>query len=127
MSTRVTESGFVEMDVHPSEVFDLLDLMKARIRRTSHLEKAGASDFAEVSRLARMCFLLASVPSGETGKIHRMSREDVEAVNVLPHDHRTAGVLEALNDVRGKARSSAAVDPDMADQAAKSVYEVMES
>ncbi len=121
------DSGFADLEVHYTEVFDLLDMMKARIRRISHLENAEASDFAEVSRLARMCFLLATVPAGRDGVIHRMSKEDVEAVYVLPHGTRTSGVLGSLNEVRGKARSSADVDPDVADQAAKSVYEVMET
>lgn len=123
----MTDAGFADLEVYHTEVFELLDMMKARIRRISHLEKATAPDFAEVSRLARMCFLLASTPSGLSGSIHRMSREDVEAVYVLPHGRETAGFLESLNEVRGKARSSSIVDPDMADQAAKSVYEVMET
>lgn len=123
----MTDAGFADLEVYHTEVFELLDMMKARIRRMSHLEKAEASDFAEVSRLARMCFLLASVPAGRDGVIHRMSKEDVEAVYVLPHGVRTSGVVGSLNEVRGRVRSSAGVDPEMADQAAKSVYEVMET
>jgi hypothetical protein len=121
------DSGFADLEVHHIEVSDLLDMMKARIRRISHIEKSEASDFAEVSRLARMCFLLASVPAGRDGVIHRMSKEDIEAVYVLPHGVKTSGVLGSLNEVRGRARSAAGIDPEVADQAAKSVYEVMET
>lgn len=125
--SSITESGFAEVQVSPAEAQPLLDMMKARIRRLSHLDSAGPEVFAEVSRLARMCFVLSSGKLGEWATIRRMSKEDVEAVYVLNHGRETEKLLSALNNVRLKVRQTGPVDLDVSDQAAKSVIEVMET
>jgi hypothetical protein len=127
MSSSITESGFAEVLIAPHEAPVLLDMLKNRIRRLSHLEKAGPDVFAEVSRLARICFVLCSGKPGDRVTVKRMSREDVDAVYVLDHGPRTKNLLKALNDVRQKVRQTGPVDLDVSDQAAKSIIEVMES
>jgi hypothetical protein len=125
--SSITESGFAEVQVSPTEAQLLLGMMKARIRRLSHLDSAGPDVFAEVSRLARMCFVLSSGKPGDWVTIRRMSKEDVEAVYVLNLGQETERLLAALNNVRQRVRQTGPVDLDVSDQAAKSVIEVMET
>lgn len=123
----ITESGFAEISVAPHEAPVLLDMLKARIRRLSHLDNALPAVFSEISSMARVCFVISCGTPDEWVKLNRLSREDVEAIYLLNHDQKTDGVLKSLNNVRGKARSTGPVDLDVSDQAAKSVYEVMET
>lgn len=109
-----------------SEASSLLDMVRARIRRLSHLEDSNPETFSEVSRLARICYILCKRESGESVVLGRMSREDVEAVYVLDLQGRAQTTLQELNRVRMQVRS-VPVDPDASDQAVKSVYEVMET
>jgi hypothetical protein len=125
--SSITESGFAEVRVSPAEAQPFLIMMKARIRRLSHLDSAGPEVFAEVSRLARICFVLSGQTPGEWVTVRRMSREDVETVYVLNHGRETEKLLDALNSVRQRVRSTGPVDLDVSDQAAKSVIEVMET
>ncbi len=121
------ESGFAEIRISPVEAPVLMDMMRNRIRRLSHLDASGKEVFAEVSRLARLCFVLAGGEPGEWVTLGRLSREDVDAMYVLDHGVTTQQVLESLNSVRDKVRSTGPVDLDVSDQAAKSVIEVLET
>lgn len=128
----MTQPGFAEIKVPPWEASALLEMMKARIRRLSHMEKAGPEVFAEVSRLARLCFVIRGNEvrgnKSEDGwvTLPRLSREDVDAMYVLDHGRQTEKTLSSLNGVRDTVRSTGPVDLDVSDQAAKSVIEVME-
>ncbi len=124
-SAKIAEDGFAELLVSPADLPELMDLMKSRIRRLSHLEKAGPAEFADVSRLSRICFALVSSPDpdGAGRAVPHLSREDVDALYVMPVGE---DVLDALNSVRGKARRGGPVDPVVADRMAKSLVSVME-
>lgn len=120
-SARIGEDGFAELQVSTKDLPGLLELMKSRIRRLSHLEKAGPEEFADVSRLSRVCYALTSSPGSST--VPSLSREDVDALYVMPVEE---SVLNALNSVRGRARRGGPVDPVVADRMAKSVMAIME-
>lgn len=125
-TARFEANGFVELRLSESDSIQLLQMMKARIRRITHLENAGPPDFAEVSRLARLCYSLASATKGMPVSVPHLSREDLEAMYVLPISNLDSFFLEALNEVRLKTRTGGPVDPVMADQMAKSLVEVMQ-
>ncbi len=121
---KITDCGFAEFYIPSGEARELLEMMKSRIRRLSHLAVNDPASFADITRLARLCFVIASSPEEGVG-LKRLSHEDVESMYALPHDRKTEVVLECLNALRNGVRS-AAMNPDVVDQAAKSVYEVME-
>ncbi len=128
-SSRVTflSSGFVDVRLHHAEVDYILDMVKSRIRRLCRSEASTPEHFSDISRMARICFVLTSAPLGENVTLTRMSREDVDSLYALPLDHRTPFLLEDLNEVRPVALKTGLVDLDLSDLAAKSVYEVMGS
>lgn len=117
-----------ELHVAPAEVPELLSLLRARIRRLSHLDDAGPAEYDQVHRLARFCFSLSSSvrPDG-SAIVPSLSSEDVSALYVLPFGRGSAeGVLSALNSVRDSVASFPS-DPEVSDRAGKSLLEVMES
>lgn len=118
------KNGFVELTLSAGDAISLLTMMKDRIRRISHLEQAGPDEFAEVSRLARLCYVVSSVKGKEVVVPH-LSREDIDSIYVLPVTNLDSSFLNALNDVRLQARSGGPVDPVMADRMVKSLVEVM--
>lgn len=120
-AARFESNGFVELSLSAADVVSMLSMMKARMRRISHLDNAGPEDFAEVSRLARLCYVI----SGKDPVLPHLSKEDIEAMYVLPIQDSASGVLLALNEVRFSARTGGPVDPVMADRMVKSLVEVM--
>jgi len=124
--SKVLDGGFAEIVVPDEEISPLLEMMKARIRRLSHLENNRPDTFAEITRLARICYVLSGRTDKGPAVVRKMSLEDVNAVYVLDVQSRAPGTLRELNLVRQLVRSGP-VDPDVSDQAAKSVYEVMET
>src|SRR4051812_19600009 len=101
--SSIAASGFAEIMVSPKEARILVEKLKNRIRRISHIE-GGPDMFVEISRLARICFVLGSADAETWVIIKRMSREDVDAISVLDHGSETEGILSALNEVRQKVR-----------------------
>jgi len=120
----------VELTLSAAEAVSVMEMMKARIRRLSHLEKAGTAEFAEVSRGARICYSLCQPENqasrGLVARVPHLSREDLETLYALPLGPTEEGLLKDLNEVRMSARSGGPVDPVAADRAAKSVVQVME-
>ncbi len=125
-TARIEDNGFAELSVSSGEVQSLLSMMKARIRRISHLEHAGPSEFAEVSRLAHLCYTITSGDQSGRVVLTRLSREDIDSIYVLPIQDQATGVLQALNGVRAAVRSGGPCDPAMADRMVKSLVEVIE-
>lgn len=124
-TAKFEENGFVELLLSEGDSITLLGLMKDRVRRITHLEKAGPPEFAEMSRLARLCYAIADAPKGGPVPVPHLSREDIEAMYVLPFSTLDSSFLDAMNDVRLKTRTGGPVDPVMADRMAKSLVEVM--
>jgi hypothetical protein len=124
-NARIAEDGFAELHVSSADAPVLLDMMKARVRRLCHLDQAGPSEFADVSRLSRVCFAITSEAADPYGfkRVQYLSYEDVDALYVMPVGE---DLLKALNSVRFKARRSGPVDPVVADRMAKSVTSIME-
>ncbi len=125
-TARFEENGFVELSLSAGDAASLLTMMRARIRRISHLDQAGPEDFAEVSRLARLCYVVSSAGKGMAAVVPHLSREDIDSMYVLPVSNLDSSFLNSLNDVRLRARSGGPVDPAMADRMVKSLVEVME-
>lgn len=126
-SASITESGFADITFPPEEAEALLEMLKNRIRRLSHLEKAEPHVFSEISSMARICFVISGTEPRRWVELRRLSREDVECIYVLNHGRETERLLQSLNDIRQKVRKTGPVDLDISDQAAKSVFEVMET
>lgn len=124
--SREEESGLYTVYIMVNEAGAFMEMMKARIRRTTRLEKPTLDDLSEVCTLGRMLYELTGQTSG-TCSLGGLSREEIDILYTLPLDRTTEKLLKTLNTVRPLAPLIGRTCPMAADRVAKAHVSVMES